>query len=76
MPLVRSLVSKYCTYIVLVIFLLGKIIPIYSCCIEKKLVYIVIIALFNRQPSFYIKYTKLNIHLSYNIRLISNAEYL
>ena len=43
---------------------------------EKKLVYIIIIAPFNYQPSFCIKYTKLNMYLSYNIRLVSNTKYL
>ena len=47
MPPVRSLVSKCYAYIVLVIFLLGEIIPIYSYYAEKKLVYIIITALFS-----------------------------
>ena len=66
MPSVRSLASKHCTYIVLVIFLLGEIMPIYSHCAEKKLVYIIIIAPSGRQPSSYIKCTKSNIRLSCN----------
>ena len=75
MPSVRSLTSKRCTYIVLIILLLGKIISLYSYYAEKKLVYIIIIAPFNHQPSFYIKYTKLNIRLFYNIKLVSNTKY-
>ena len=47
MPFIRSLASKCCIYVVLVIFLFGEIMPIYSCCTKKKLVYIAIIALFN-----------------------------
>ena len=35
--------------------------PTYSCCVEKKLVYIIIIALFSHQPSSCVKCTKLNI---------------
>ena len=58
------------------ILLLGEIMPTYSYYAEKGLVYIIIIALFSRQPSFYIKYTKLNIRLSYNIYLVSNAKYI
>jgi hypothetical protein len=50
--------------------------PTYSYYIEKGLVYIIIIALFNHQPSSYFKYTKLNIYLSYNIKLISKNKYL
>ena len=49
--------------------------PTYSCCVLKGLVYIAIIAFLSCQPSFYTKYTKLNIHLSYNIRSVSNAKY-
>ena len=76
MPFIRSLVSKRRARIVAVIFLLGEIMPSYSRYKEKKLVYIIIITPFNRQHSFYIKYTKLNIYLSYNIRLVSNAKYI
>ena len=47
MPPIRSLVSTYCACVVLVILLLGEIMPIYSYCIEKKLVYITIITLFS-----------------------------
>ena len=75
MPLIRSLASKGCAYIVITILLLGKIMPIYSCCAKKKLVYITITAPSSRQPSFYIKCTKSNMHLSCNIRLVSDVEY-
>ena len=76
MPPIRFLASKRRAYTVVVILLLGKIIPSYSCCKEKKLVYITIIASSSRQPSFYIKCIKLNIHLSCNIRSVSNAKCL
>ena len=76
MPLIRSLASKRRAYIVLVILLFGEIMPTYSRCTEKKLVYIIIVALSSCQPSFYFKYTKLNIYLSYNIRLILDAKCL
>ena len=76
MPLIRFLASERRTYAVAVIFLLGKIMPSYSYCDEKKLVYIIIIAPFSRQPSFYFKCTKLNIHLSCNIKLVFNTKYL
>ena len=75
MPFIRSLVSKYHAYIISVILLLDKIMPIYSCCVKKKLVYITIITLFSCQPSSYIKCTKLNMRLSYNIKLVSDAKY-
>ena len=67
---------KYYAYIVAVILLLGEIMPSYSCYKEKKLVYIVIIAPFNYQPSFYIKYTKSNIYLFCNIKSVSNIKYI
>ena len=76
MPFIRSLASKRRAYIVAVILLLGEIMPSYSYCNKKKLVYIIIIAPFSRQPSFYFKCTKLNIHLSYNVKSVSDTEYL
>jgi hypothetical protein len=57
-----------------VILLLNEIMPSCSCCMEKGLVYITIIALSSWQPSFCSKYTKLNIHLFYNIYFIFNAK--
>ena len=77
MPFIRSLASKRLTYyfkLVAVILLLGKIISTYSYYAEKRLVYIIIIALFSYQPSSYIECTKLNIYLSYNIYLVFNAK--
>ena len=47
MPPIRSLVFKYCAHAVAVILLLGEIMPSYSCYKEKKLVYIIIVALFS-----------------------------
>ena len=76
MPPIRFLASTYRAKIIAVILLLGEIMPSYSYYKEKKLVYIIIIALFGYQPSFYIKCTKLNIYLSYNIKSVSNAKYL
>ena len=46
MPFIRSLVSEYYAYIIAVILLLSKIMPIYSYYTKKKLVYIIIIAFF------------------------------
>ena len=75
---VRSLVFKRTAYyfkLVAVILLLGEIIPTYSYYVEKGLVYIAIMAFLNRQPSSYIKCTKLNICLFCDVRLVSNAKY-
>ena len=67
MPSIRSLASKHHAYIVAVILLLNKIMPIYSCYTKKKLVCIAITAPFSRQSIFYSECTKLNIYLSCNI---------
>ena len=77
MSLIRSLVFKCTAYyfkLVTIILLLGKIMPTYSYCTEKGLVYIIIIASLSRQPSSYTKYTKLNMRSSCNIRLMFNAK--
>ena len=76
MPLIRSLASKRRAYTVAVILLLGEIIPSYSHYNEKKLVYIIIITPFSRQPSSYFKCTKLNIYLSCNVRSVFNIKCL
>ena len=79
MPPVRSLVFKRTARhfkLIAVILLLGKIIPTYSCCAEKGLVYITIIALLGCQSSSYTECTKLNIRSSYNIYLVFNAKYM
>ena len=78
MPSVRFLASKRLVYyfkLVAVILLLSKIMPTCLYYIENGLVYIAIIALFSRQPSFCAKCTKLNIHSSCNIRLVPNTKY-
>ena len=76
MPSIRSLASERHTCTIAVIFLFGEIMPSYSYYEEKKLVYIIIITFFSRQPSFYIKCTKLNMCLSCNIKSVSNTKCL
>ena len=75
MPFIKSLASKRRAYIVAVIFLFSKIMPTYSYCVLKGLVYIIIMAPLGRQPSFYTKCTKSNIRSSCDIKLVSNAKY-
>ena len=75
MPLVRFLVSERRLRLVSLILSLGEIMPLYSRYIEKRLSYIAISAPFSYQPSFYAKYTKLNIYLSCNVRSVSNIKY-
>ena len=74
MPLIRSLISKRYTRVVAVILLLSEIMPTYSRCVLKGLVYVTIIAFLGCQLSFYTKCIKLNIRLSYDIKLVSNAK--
>ena len=76
MPSIRSSASKHHAHIVAIILLLSEIMPTYSRYILKGLVYIIIIAPLSYQPSFYTKYTKLNIRSSCDIRLVSNAKYM
>ena len=47
MPSDRFIAFKHRTRVVAVILLFGKIMPIYSYYTEKKLVYIIIVALFS-----------------------------
>ena len=76
MPPVRSLVFKRRARTVAVILLLSEIMPTYSYCVSKGLVCITITALFSRQPCFYTKYIKLNMHSSCDIRLVLDTEYI
>ena len=75
-PPIRSLASECRARVVTVILLLSEIMPTYSCCVLKGLVYIIIIASLGCQPSFYTKCIKLNMYLFYNICLVSNAKYI
>ena len=74
MPFIRSSASKRRTHVVAVILSLSEIMPTYSRCVLKGLVYITIMAPLGRQPSSYAKYTKLNIRLSCNIKSVSNTK--
>jgi len=77
MPPLRPLLSTiYYTYIVAAILLLSEVILFYLYCAKKGLVYITIAAPSSCQPSFYFKCTSINIHLSYNIYLVSNVKYI
>ena len=61
MPFVKSLASKHCIKLVSTIISLSEIMPSYSRYVERKLLYIIIIALLGRQHSSYIKCTRANI---------------
>jgi hypothetical protein len=77
MPPIRSLAFKYLAHrskLVAVILLLSEIMPFYSCCAEKGLIYITIMALSSWQPSSCSECTKLNIYLSCNVYFIFNTK--
>ena len=75
MPPIRSSAFKRYALLTASISLNREIISPYSCCIKKGLMYIVIISLAGRQPSFCFKYTKANTYLSYNMRLVFFNKY-
>jgi len=70
-----SIASVRRTILITLILLVSKVMPSYSYYIKKGLIYITIAAPSGRQPSFYTKYIKANIRLSYNICSISKAKY-
>jgi hypothetical protein len=74
MPLIRFTASKYCTLFTTSISLDGEIINPCSRYIKKGLVYIALTSPFGCQPFFYLKCTKVNTQLSYNIRSIPLNE--
>ena len=74
MPFIRSSVSERRARVIAVILLFSEIMPTCSRCVLNGLVCVIIIAPLGRQPSFYIKYTKSNIHSSCDIRLVSIAK--
>ena len=76
MPFIRFLASKHYTLLAVFISLDNKIISPYSYYIKKGLVYIIIIAFFNWQPSFYFKCTKVYIYSFCNIYLVSVNKYI
>ena len=75
MPFIRSLAFKHWAKLVSTIILFGKIMPSYSCYVKRRLLCIIIIALFNCQPSSCTKCTRVNMRASCDIYLVSDAEY-
>ena len=76
MPPIRSITLKRRTLLTASISLNGEVISLYSRCAKKGLVYIAITVLFSCQPSFYLEYTKANIYLLYDVRLVSINKYI
>jgi len=58
-----------------IILLLGKIMPSCSYCAKEGLICVIITSPINWQPSSYIKCTRANMWLSYNVRSVSNTKY-
>ena len=75
MSFIRFSASKCYACMVTLILLLGVIILIYSYCAKKKLVCVIITALFSYQPSLCSKCIKLNIYSFYNVRSVSDIKY-
>jgi len=61
-------------YTVTVILLLGEVILLCSCCVERGLVYVAIAAPSSRQPSSYLECTFVNMRSSYNICSVSDTK--
>ena len=76
MPPIRSTMSKRRAFLAVSISLDGEIMSPCSYYMKKGLVYIIIIDLSGRQPSFYAKYTKLNTRILYDMRLVSLNKYI
>ena len=76
MPFIRSSASAYYTLLAIFISLNSKIISPYSYYAKKKLVYIIITALFSCQPFSYLKCTKANTRFLYNVYLVSINKYI
>ena len=75
-PIIRLIVFKYCTLFTSSIAFNGEIISPYSYYAKKGLVCVIIVNLFNHQPSSYSKYTKLNTCVLYNVRSVSFNKYI
>ena len=69
-----SVASMRYTALIIFILSISEVILSCSCYIKKGLVCITIVALSGRQPLSYAKYTKANMHLSYNICSISATK--
>ena len=60
MPFIRSSASERWAKLVSTIILLGEIMPSCLYYIKRRLLYIILTALFSHQPSFYTKCTQAN----------------
>ena len=74
MPPVRSSASERCSRLVLLILSFSEIMPSYSRCVEKRLSYIAILALFSRQFFSCVKCTRANMRSSCDIYSVSATK--
>ena len=75
MPPIRSTASRRYNKLILLILSISKVMPSCSCYIKKGLLYIIIASPSSRQLLSCAEYTTVNMHLFYNVCLVSNTEY-
>ena len=71
MPPIKSFVLERRVFLAISISLDRKIVSPYFYYAKKRLIYVVLATHLGRQPSFYLKYIKVNTYLLYDMRLIS-----
>ena len=76
MPSIRFSTLERRAFFTAFISLDGEIISPYSCYAKKGLVYIIITALFSRQPSSCFKYIKVNTYLLCDVCLVFINKYI
>jgi hypothetical protein len=76
MPPIKFTAFKHCMLLTTLISLNREIMNPYSYYIKKGLVYIALISPFKYQLSFYLKCTKVNIQLFYNIYSVLFNKYI
>ena len=76
MPSIKFITFKHCVLLIIFIFLNKEIISPCFCYVKKGLIYIATIALFRRQPAFYLEYTKVNTYFLCDIYLVFINKYI
>src|SRR6266702_4210245 len=76
MPPIRSTASSRHDKLVIIISLLGEVMFSYSCCDEKGLTYITIMASSSHQPFSCAECTKANIRSLYNVHSAFDSKYV
>ena len=76
MPSIRLSVSERCALLTTYISLNREIMSLCFYYTKKRLIYIIIINPFGRQPFSYAKYTKLNTYILFNMHSVSLNKYI